>query len=98
VVKQWSGGPGPAHKLDPFARPPNLWRLAYKTEAGETGTTGVVDIIVRNTEDRMLTAAYNLQSTAAGFLTVKEEHPEYYIEVSSHGPRWQVAIEQADDK
>jgi hypothetical protein len=94
AVKEWSGGTGPTHTLDPFPRPPHPWRLSYRTEPGEPGNTGVVDIIVRNKDDRMMTAAYNLQSAVAGSLTVKEEHPEYYIEVTSHGPKWQVAIEE----
>ena len=95
VVKEWSGGPGQAHKLDAFARPPRPWRLAYTTEAGEPGQNGVVDILVRNKANRLVTAAYNLQGSVTGFLAVGEEHPEYYIQVNSHGPRWRVAVEQA---
>jgi hypothetical protein len=96
VLKEWTGGPGPVHKLDPFARPTGPWRISYKTDAGETRTTGVVDVIVRTKQDRMVTAAYNLQSVVAGHLTVREEHPEYYIEVRSQGPSWRVAVEQID--
>ena len=99
VVKEWSGGEtleGAEHELEPFARPARAWRLAYKMDADTTpGRNGVVDIVVRTKADGPVTAVYNLQGPTSGFLTVKSEAPEFFLEVKSHGPKWRVALEQS---
>ena len=99
VVKEWAGGEtleGNERELEPFARPTRPWRLAYKMEADSTpGRNGVVDIVVRSKAEGLVTAVYNLQGSTSGFLTVKSEAPEFYLEVKSHGPKWWVAVEQS---
>ena len=99
VVKEWTGGEtleGNERELEPFARPARSWRLAYKMEADTApGRNGVVDIVVRTKADGLVTAAYNLQGPTSGFLTVKSEAPEFYLEVKSHGPKWWVALQQS---
>jgi hypothetical protein len=77
-----------------FEAPKGTWRLSYKTETGDGGRNGVVDIVVLSKTKQTLTAAYNLQGAASGVLKVKEDQPEYLLEVKSFGPRWHVAVEQ----
>ena len=95
TLKEWSGGFSAERVRETFARPPGAWRLSYKTEPGELGKSGVVDIIVRSPDERMVTAAYNLQGSTSGTLMVKGEQPQFIIEISSFGPRWRIAVEQA---
>jgi hypothetical protein len=99
VVKEWAGGEtleGVERAPESFARPAHSWRLEYKMEADTTpGRNGVVDIVVRTKADGLVKAVYNLQGPTSGFLTVKSEAPEFYLEVKSHGPKWWVAVEQS---
>ena len=96
VVKEWSGTYHPEPARERFERPAGTWRLAYKTEQGDGGRNGVVDIIVMSKANRILTAAYNLQGPTSGVLTVKADEPEYFAEVKSFGPRWRIAIERRE--
>jgi len=96
IVKEWSGtyNAEPAHER--FEPPPGTWRLAYKTEQGDGGRNGVVDIVVMSKANHTLTAAYNLQGPVSGVLTVKEAEPEYFLLVKSFGPRWRIAVERLE--
>jgi hypothetical protein len=94
VVKEWSGGQGVEHELEPFTRPTHSWRIAYKIQAAQN-VRGVVDVVVRTKDHKIVTGAYNLQGRLSGFLSVTGEEAEYYIEVKSYGPDWWVAVEQA---
>ena len=86
----------PSLRVSDSSRRPGTWRLAYKTEQGEGGRNGVVDIIVMSKTNQTLTAAYNLQGAASGVLTVKEAEPEYFLQVKSFGPRWRIAVERLE--
>lgn len=92
-VKEWTGTAHPEPTHVTFEAPAGTWRLSYKTEQGDGGKNGVVDILVLSKSHQTLTAAYNLQGAAAGVLSVKEQQPEYFLEVKSFGPRWHIAIE-----
>jgi hypothetical protein len=96
AVKEWSGGFSTERIRESFERPQGTWRLSYKTESGEPGKNGVVDIIVRTKDNQMVAAAYNLQGAASGILRVKSEQPEYFVEISSFGPRWWIAVERSE--
>ena len=96
IVKEWSGTYHAEPSRERFEPPPGTWRLAYKTEQGDGGRNGVVDIIVMSKTNHTLTAAYNLQGAASGVLTVKEVEPEYFVQVKSFGPRWRIAVERLE--
>lgn len=96
TVKEWSGTYNVEPHRERFEPPPGTWRLAYKTEQGDGGRNGVVDIIVVSKTNQTLTAAYNLQGAASGVLSVREVEPEYFIQVKSFGPRWRIAVERLE--
>ena len=96
AVKEWSGGFTTERIRESFERPKGSWRLSYTTESGEPGKNGVVDIVVRTKDNQMVTADYNLQGASSGILSVRGEQPEYFIEVSSFGPRWRIAVERSE--
>ncbi len=96
TLKEWAGAFTTERIRESFERPTGNWRLSYTTEPGEPGKNGVVDIVVRTKDNRMATAAYNLQGASAGILRVTGEQPEYFIEISSFGPRWRIAVERSE--
>lgn len=95
VVKEWSGGRGVEHELELFTPPSRGWRIAYKTTASASVPTGLVDVVVRSKDHKMVTAAYNLKGGVSGILIVPDEESEYYLDVRSYGPDWWVAVEQS---
>ncbi len=96
IVKEWSGTYNAEPARERFEPPAGVWRLTYKTEQGDGGRNGVVDIIVMSKTNHTLTAAYNLQGAASGVLSVKEIEPEYFLQVKSFGPRWRIAVERKE--
>ncbi len=95
VVKEWSGGRGVEHELEPFTRPSREWRVAYKTTVSQTAPTGVVDVVVRRKDRTMVTGAFNVHGGVSDILIVAGEEGEYYLDVKSYGPDWWVAVEQS---
>jgi hypothetical protein len=97
TVKEWSGGVTIEHSLkERFERPAGPWRLSYHTDAGDAARSAVVDVLVWTKDNQLAAAAYNLQGTTSGTLTIKREQPEYFVEVKSFGPRWRIAIERSE--
>jgi hypothetical protein len=95
VVKEWSGGRGVEHELEPFARPSHDWRIVYRITVSQATPTGVVDVVVRTKDHTMVTGAFNLHGAMSGVLIVAGEEGEYYLDIKSYGPEWWVAVEQS---
>jgi hypothetical protein len=94
VVKEWSGGRGVEHELESFTSPSREWRIAYKTTVSRAAPTGVVDVVVRTKDRKMVTGAFNIHGGVSAILIVVGEEGEYYLDVKSYGPDWWVAVEQ----
>jgi len=97
VIKEWAGGNG-RRKTEAFAPSKKPWRISYKATGGDRW--GLLDIVVRPSDEEYVASALNMQllafeeNTRSGTFLVNSEHDAYVLEIISDRVDWHVAIEQ----
>ena len=96
-IQEWSGGPGQM-RTEEFMMPAKVWRLSFKSTSGDRH--GLMDILVSDENDEIVTASYSQQADDNGILSgsflVRREPGTFRLQINSYGLQWQAVVERQE--